>query len=230
MIYAMADVHGEYEKYAEMLKKINFGKDDTLYILGDVIDRGKDSVRVLKDMAGRANVYPVVGNHELMALSVLEKLAVEITADNYSSQLDAAAFSLLLHWQQNGGVTTLKEFSKLPVSERLDLIDYLKDFAPFETAEAGGKAFILVHSGLGNFSKSKKLSEYTLEELCMCRPDYNKQLFDDVYIVSGHTPTQTISGTARIYQSCNNICIDCGAVFGGRLACLRLDDLEEFYV
>ena len=63
MIYAMADVHGEYEKYAEMLKKINFGKDDTLYILGDVIDRGKDSVRVLKDMAGRGNRNFFVGNN-----------------------------------------------------------------------------------------------------------------------------------------------------------------------
>ena len=34
----------------------------------------------------------------------------------------------------------------------------------------------------------------------------------------------------EIYHSHNNIVIDCGAAFGGRLACLRLEDMAEFYV
>jgi serine/threonine protein phosphatase 1 len=64
------------------------------------------------------------------------------------------------------------------------------------------------------------------------RADYEKQLFadNDIFIVSGHTPTQLLSGKAEIYRSHNNIDIDCGAAFGGRLACLRLDDMTEFYV
>ena len=39
-----------------------------------------------------------------------------------------------------------------------------------------------------------------------------------------------LNGKAEIYHSCNNIDIDCGATFGGKLACLRLDDMQEFYV
>ena len=41
MHYVMSDLHGEYEKYLEMLKKIKFTDDDVLYVLGDVVDRGK---------------------------------------------------------------------------------------------------------------------------------------------------------------------------------------------
>ncbi len=40
MIYTMADIHGQYDKYIAMLEKINFSKNDILFVLGDVIDRG----------------------------------------------------------------------------------------------------------------------------------------------------------------------------------------------
>ena len=43
-------------------------------------------------------------------------------------------------------------------------------------------------------------------------------------------PTKLISGKWEIYHSHNNIVIDCGAAFGGRLACLRLEDMAEFYL
>ena len=34
----------------------------------------------------------------------------------------------------------------------------------------------------------------------------------------------------RIYKKNNHIAVDCGAVFGFPLACIRLDDMKEFYV
>ena len=53
MTYVMSDLHGRYDKYVQMLEKIGFGDGDTLYILGDVIDRGPDGIRILLDMMGR---------------------------------------------------------------------------------------------------------------------------------------------------------------------------------
>ena len=82
MIYVMSDIHGCYDAYLEALKKIDFKDEDTLYILGDVIDRGKQSIELLQDMMCRNNVYPLIGNHEYMALTVLNKLCVEITEEN----------------------------------------------------------------------------------------------------------------------------------------------------
>ena len=36
----MSDIHGEYDKYLAMLEQIDLSEDDTLYVLGDVVDRG----------------------------------------------------------------------------------------------------------------------------------------------------------------------------------------------
>ena len=47
MIYVMSDLHGCYEDYIKMLKLINFNDSDYLYILGDVCDRGKQSIEVI---------------------------------------------------------------------------------------------------------------------------------------------------------------------------------------
>lgn len=233
MIYVMSDLHGEYEKYKAMLDKIQFSDEDDLYILGDVMDRGERPFSILRDMAARDNVYPILGNHELMAMDMLEKLMVHITEDNYNTYMTVDMMKALMEWQTDGGNPTMTEFRKLSVDEQMDLLDYMKDFEPYAVVDAGDKTFVLVHAGLKNFSPEKALSDYTLDELTFCRPDFEKAYFTDssVYVVMGHTPTLAINGKAEIYKSSRNICIDCGASFpGGRLACLCLDTMEVYYV
>lgn len=44
------------------------------------------------------------------------------------------------------------------------------------------------------------------------------------------TPTLAVSGKPEIFRSHNNILIDCGATYGGRLACLCLDTMREYYI
>jgi len=44
MVYAISDIHGYYDKYIRMLDKIEFNKNDMLYVIGDVIDRGDDGI------------------------------------------------------------------------------------------------------------------------------------------------------------------------------------------
>jgi len=48
MTYVMSDLHGKYEKFLQMLDTIHFSDDDDLYILGDVVDRGPQSVELLR--------------------------------------------------------------------------------------------------------------------------------------------------------------------------------------
>lgn len=56
MIYVMSDLHGCFEEYKRMLEKIDFKESDTLYILGDIVDRGSQSIQILQDKIGRAHV------------------------------------------------------------------------------------------------------------------------------------------------------------------------------
>lgn len=229
--YVMSDIHGEYEKYCDMLEKIGFGDSDTLYVLGDVVDRGACPIDVLRDMMKRPNVYPLMGNHDLMALDILKKLNVEITEENYADHLSVDDMSELIDWLGEGRQSTLDQFSALTTEQKESVLDYLGEFSLYEAVDVGDKAFILVHAGLGNFRRDKKLKEYTVYELLADRHDPDKQYFDDddIYIVTGHTPTQLYTGRAEIYKRCQSICIDCGASMGGRLACLCLDTMEEYY-
>ena len=78
------------------------------------------------------------------------------------------------------------------------------------------------------------MDEYTLKELVWDRPNYNRKYFEDILLVTGHTPTQLIDenneNPGYIYKKNNHIAIDCGASFpGGRLAAICLETGEEFY-
>lgn len=232
MIYVMSDIHGEYEKYIQMLEKIAFTEDDTLFVLGDAIDRGPEPIKVLRDMSSRGNVFLLMGNHEAMASYVLHKLNVEITEENAETHVDAALMQAIMDWQRNGGDVTMKQFRNLSPETRADLLDYIDEAPWYDVVDVNNRTFILVHSGLGNFMHGKRLFQYSFDEIAWMRPDYEKQYFQDpsIYIVSGHTPTTAITGEAEIYHSHNNILIDCGAAFGGRLACLCLNTMKACYV
>ena len=60
--YVCSDIHGQYDLYKTMLNEINFTSEDHFYILGDMIDRGEDGIRVLQDVASRPNVTCLLGN------------------------------------------------------------------------------------------------------------------------------------------------------------------------
>ena len=67
MNYVISDIHGCYREYQKLLEKIHFSDTDVLYLLGDMVDRGPEPVKVLQDVMLRSNVYPILGNHDYMA-------------------------------------------------------------------------------------------------------------------------------------------------------------------
>ena len=231
--YVISDIHGNYNAYMDMLKKIQFDDDDILYILGDILDRGPNPIQVILDVMKRPNVKVLAGNHCVMALECLSFLLKEITQESLAD-LDREMFGKLLNWRQNGASTTIKEFLKYDRSIQQEILTFISELDVYDEIEVAGKTFILVHAGLENFSPEKQLWEYELNELVWDRPDYEKMYFSDKYVISGHTPTLVIKSNPKpgyIYQANHHIVIDCGSSFpGGRLACLRLDDMKEFYV
>ena len=230
--YAISDIHGEYDMFLELLERIKLKDTDTLYILGDILDRGPHPVKVLQKLMEMPNAICLVGNHELMALECLEFLCKEITEESID-EMDPRMIGNLLSWQGNGSVTTTDEFHKLDREAREDVIEFLRELLIYEELTVNGKDYLLVHGGLGNYSPEKQIEDYSLEELVWDRADYETQYFDDVYVVTGHTPTQFIQGNPKpgyIYRKNNHITIDCQCYApGGRLAAICLDTGEEFY-
>lgn len=233
MLYCVSDLHGEYKKYIDVLDRINFSSADTLYVIGDVCDRGDEPCRILLDMMTRPNVVPLIGNHDAVAAYVLNLFSQEITDDTLE-RFDDDTIYLIQAWLMDGGVSTLKDFRRRPIDERKRILNYLKEFRLYEEVGAGGNDYVLVHGGFENFSPEKEISDYSADELIYCRTDYSKPLFSgNKYLVTGHTPTMAIPENPKpgyIYRANNHIAIDCGAVFrDGRLGAICLDTGEEFY-
>ena len=156
MIYVCSDIHGDYDKYRSLLEKISLQAQDTLYILGDVIDRGPDGIKILRDMMVRPNVVPLLGNHELIAAACLVWLLDDITEESLAT-LGTAQMGALQGWMNNGGEPTFLSVCGLSREEREEILEYIKDMEIYAQVEAGGRSFLLVHAGLEHFSPEKAL-------------------------------------------------------------------------
>lgn len=233
MVYVMSDIHGRLNRFEKMLKQIDLQQEDTLYILGDVIDRGPDSIKILQKIMQMENVIFLVGNHEYMMIECADFLLSEIN-EEIIGELDEKTLDAALDWMRIGGKVTIDEFKHLPVEERQDILDYISEGLIYQELTVGDQDYILVHGGLGNYNQLKTMDDYTLEELIWSRAEYDIEYFPDKYVVTGHTPTYLIAENDRpgyIYRKNNHIAIDCGcASRKGKLAAIRLDDGTEFYV
>lgn len=225
MHYVMSDLHGRFDKYSKMLETIGFCENDTLYILGDVVDRGQDGIRILLDLASRPNIVPLIGNHDRTALFLLgyrEKLIEKLG--------EKKLLELFELWLSDGGLPTYRQFCALDEKERRDAIGFIKEMKYFCELQVNGNRFFLAHT-VPEYD-GKPLAGH--EDICFIsgEPDYGTEYCGGVTVVTGHTPTELIDPAykGRIWRGNGHIALDCGAGFDGRLGCLRLDDMKEYYV
>ena len=230
MIYTISDLHGyPVEKLKQLLKLAGFSGDDYLFILGDVIDRNGDGgIGILRWLLTVTNATLLLGNHEAMLLTC--EFVIDEISEETLSNLTREKLEMLSNYIANGGNVTLRELRKLPRETQQDIFEYLKDCPLYETVTAGGKDYILVHAGLDNFRKDRKLSDYSVDELIWTWPELTDEYFDDVHTVFGHTPTRSLDPRCNggILRTRTWTDIDVGAAYGNEPVLFRLDDGETF--
>lgn len=99
-------IYGCYNTQFQMLRKIRFFEDDTLYIIRDAIDRKNDGIKILLDVLPRPNVPLLMENHEYIMALLLSNV---VDYDCSPKKLEAD-FQL---WLDNGGKPTLPQFLAL---------------------------------------------------------------------------------------------------------------------
>lgn len=221
MIYVMSDLHGEYNKFIKMLDLINFSPEDTLYILGDVMDRGWKSIDIIDYIRKpeNSNIKLIKGNHEVFCSRGL---------------LEENVFPL---WMENGGYFTYSELQYRGAEYTYELLKFLESLPTYAIVDN----YILVHAGIeisdSNVKDIDSFMESQDEDILLWDREFisSDRYLEGYTVVCGHTPTTRYieDGKASITHFPGKILIDCGAFFtdsGGRLGCLRLDDLKEFYV
>lgn len=235
MKYAVSDIHGHWDKYQSLLERLDLGPEDTLYVLGDVIDRGPEGFRIMADMAKRPNVLGLLGNHEDMAQKALPA-AVRARRQGRRglSREDRDAIDL---WFYNGGEISLDNLLSLSPEDAALCWAYMQGLPLYREVEAGGMQYVLVHGGLDNFDPLRPLSDYETEEIVWARPNPTTVYYRDRFVVLGHTPTEYLymesgryTGLAKFYRADTFIDIDCGCAYNRRLGCLNLDTRGEIYL
>lgn len=229
MVYVVSDLHGilpgEFER---LLENAEFSNDDICYVLGDVIDRGEYGIELLKWLMAHDNFKLIRGNHEDMMLECEDVLYKLINNDG----LSRGEIDRFNNWYYNGAEPTLSGLVKESDVSRKAIFDYIRSAPLYESITVGKKRFILSHSGLGNFRKKKKLSDYTKEELVWNRPEFDEEYYDDAMLVFGHTPTlyygKEYAGRAIVTRTYMDI--DGGVACGMNPIMIRLDDMKEFYI
>lgn len=225
MTYVMSDLHGQYDKYIALLEKIGFKSSDTLYVLGDVCDYGPSPIKIYQDMMSRPNVFPIMGDCDLRALRLLSKMNSDEAKSDPAFRLEFAK------WLQEGGMTTVTGFRELDEEEAADLLDYIREeFVAYDEVEASGRRYLLVHAGIPDGESD--LDDCGIEELIDCEADFSKVYFEDMVMVTGHTPTYLLNEDSRgiFYRRNGQIGIDCGASENIALGCLCLDNSKEYFV
>ncbi len=188
----IGDVHGHYDGLCHLLEFCNLTSEDSLYFLGDAIDRGPKSAQVVKLI--RENQYPcLMGNHEVMLLQAFN-----------DGDLDEMA---LRHWLPSGGDTTLQSYGDAGIPQ--DDIDW---FASLPSYLDLGDVF-LVHAGVDPFQSLEKQNN---DQFCWIREKFFSSqfaYFPDKTIITGHTITFTLPGIrpGEIAQGPGWIDIETGA-------------------
>ncbi|MCQ2401825.1 MAG: metallophosphoesterase [Lachnospiraceae bacterium] len=223
MNYVISDIHGRYDLYKEMLEKIKFSDSDTLYVLGDCADRGPDGIKVWLDMMERRNVVPFIGNHDEMAYKVLSVwIHPENMGEGFRDDVEL--------WFYNGGKVTYDVFKELDEATREKILWFMDRFIYHTEMEVNGERYFLSHT-IGE-NPGLPLGKYSAYDYIWGRINYDECYDENTILVTGHTPTGIIDPeySGKIYIKNNHIAVDCGAAFKkGRLGCICLDTMEEFY-
>lgn len=233
MIFATSDIHGyPLEDFQDLLAKAEFGPEDQLYVIGDVIDRNGDGgVEMLRWMMRQPNVTLLRGNHEAMMLDC-EFLFTSETDIFSMRDLGPKQQRDLYLWHGNGAMVTIESLMKLKDSDPEELsalLDYVRSAPVYLELAVPMKRFVLVHGGLNGFHPGRGLDEYDPADLVWTRPGVFERYWDDRLVILGHTPTEFYGEPGRAFVTPTWIDIDTGAARGGSPMLLRLDDLAAFY-
>ena len=224
MIYVVSDIHGYYKRFRKLLEKIKFKEEDTLYILGDIIDRGPEIAELVDFVVNTPNVKMILGNHEDMFL-------------NY---WDSKSYHDKALWYYNGGMFTDMAFETISKDSVLKYVDYFKKLPIEIELEVNNQKYLLVHGNYVSESEKKYFSEFEYRfQVIWSRVNKEDTGPKDKIVIFGHTPTHKYLGDEKpfkFWKHGNLIGIDCGMAkisrFGEkcRIGCLCLDTMKEIYV
>lgn len=219
-IFVISDIHGELDKLNQVLKHWNPGMQKLL-ILGDMVDRGPESFKVvemiytLQKAWGKDKVIVLKGNHEDMmdeyfytpsTQSMFIYNGGQVTLDSFFRASQIPYEEYFLRYSEIQRIRTLeKEFK--------DILDWLFNLPLcYQTGK-----LLFTHAGFQSFYADWKNTSDS--EYLWIRNHHKHKNETGLVNVFGHTPVINIHGSHDPYISKDKmyVGIDGGSCFGGQL-------------
>ena len=225
MDYCIADIHGNYDLFSRLMDKIRFSDADTLFVMGDIVEKGPDSIRLARLLFSLPNVQAIVGNHEHVFLNYYHNLMRQ--TEDYDLVLqklkDYFQDGYLLDW------------------ETVDALDSMPYYIETEK-------FIGVHAGLPLKNGRLTLPESATENQLVYDRTFKEPdvlPYGGKCVFFGHTPTWYVTGgkseilfyprseacrgSGKIEDYCK-VHLDLDTCKTGLLGCVAVDTCECHYV
>ena len=229
----VGDIHSQYGLLMDVLSESSFSpEEDTLYSVGDLADRGPETIRLLQFLSSLPSYKPVIGNHDLW---LRDYLVSGLCPPEWINC--------------NGGLRTVKDFTRSGVTEteKVRMGEWLSR-APYVRIE---ERYIVLHGGIPAGWTMKELEKiaslppstigYEGIEYEACSPLWNRSylqsamafengadpavlqspLDTDRKIFIGHTPLNSPFHSERYHLTA----IDTGAGHGRKLTLMDMDTL-----
>ncbi|MBL9203737.1 MAG: metallophosphoesterase [Opitutaceae bacterium] len=201
-LIAIGDIHGCHAEFAELLERVEPTKDDQLVLLGDLVNRGPDSLRVI-DLAKQHRAISLLGNHELRLLNYRR------TKDaSFLKETDEETFARL----RPDDWTYLEQMPLTYESAELQTVFVHGGFLPDEPWSKQPAQVVTRIQVIDKDGKPRKRAD------CEDCPAWADLWSGPPFVVYGHTPR------SEIYKLKWSVGIDTACVMGGHLTAYLLPE------
>ncbi len=184
-IIAVSDIHGNLPFFQALMDKVRLSRDDILVLLGDLLEKGRDSLALLRhvmELSRTHTVCPVCGNCDGLVLNFFETDAMDRRF--FSSYLPQHPESALRQMAREGGFDQVEDLPRLRRDLRAAFPaerEWLRAMPTILETEH----LVFVHGGVPSLEGMEELDRWR----CMKNDDFLGQGHSfDKWVIVGHWP------------------------------------------
>jgi serine/threonine protein phosphatase 1 len=223
-LLAISDIHGCYDEFISLLDEVKYNpKKDQLILLGDYVDRGKDSKKVIekvKHMVENEGAIAIRGNHDDWFLCFLSNPLIH--ADKYFFESIGGMETINSFLNEKDFLEIINDVEKFALKirqENPELIRFLLELPYYHETDK----HIFVHAGINPMyadwkNNPNEILTWVRDEFIFHPTNLNQK------VVFGHTTCKMIHNNDDVFFDTDKIGIDGGCVFGLQLNCLEITD------